>query len=130
MTRLEMIQKLIENPKRIAIQTKTSGGRPVDATYHVNDYGRIVDEDDDSIAMYAFADESEWDVVEPKKKLKQMNYGEAMYALIHSPNPEYGDWFYSDLKSVVTGYDAERAWEDVTKEEFLGLWTVEGVYED
>ena len=67
----------------------------------------------------------EWIIIEPPKKLKEMSYGEGMWYLANNKEIKY-----KDMISCETGENRDRFIEDIKKNEFMGLWTIEGVYED
>lgn len=119
MTRIEMIQALAENPKRKALQTKSKDGMTMNAVYEVCKNGEI------SIGVYVKNDLSEWEIIEPPKKLREMEYGEAVYWLFKDKNK-----LWHSMKSCVTSEDAARDFKDVSFQEYLGKWTVEGIYEE
>lgn len=119
----EMVDMLLENPKREAIiKGETILNNKV-----------IVDEDNDIVWEYNRAlfipkpchKNRRWIVLEPPKKLKEMSFGDTMFHF------QYNNFPHSDgYKSIITGETLEKAWSTISKEAYLGLWTVEGVYED
>ena len=127
MNTLEMLQALTENPKRKGQLVVNSNGRQLYDMELANNVVEVVDNMfvwQDGVPVILRTDSTtKWKIIEPPKKLKQMCFGEA-YWHYWASGP-----YSCDFKSVLTGKDFRDA-EDISKEEFMGLWTVEGIYEE
>lgn len=125
MTRLEMIQKLAENPKRKAKMVIDCDGNGI-ANYNVyivNEKGEIIElVTNTKLYLTIKGDLSEWEIIEPKKELRKMSFGEAIYY------SELNSKMCREVKSCLTGLDYSR--NEISLEEYTGLWTVEGIYEE
>ena len=132
MNDLEMIQALRENPKRKATYNKgysfvmfkenvlTWYASIIDTNHSFsnNNPFKIVSNDSDCI-------NKNWEIIEPERTLKQMSFAEA-YSIVNDTMGKY----YEDMVSVVSNLHFDRPKEDVTSKEIMGLWTIEGIYED
>ena len=123
-TTLDMIKKLYENPRRVAelIGNSVFSVRKW-CSVMVNARGVIVW---DNYVPFEICVEDGllWKIIEPPKKLKEMSFGEANWWYANT------DVFSYDVRSVLTGKALLKGLKYITKEEFMGLWTVEGVYEE
>ena len=133
-TRLEMVQKLIENPERKAKMIVDSNGFDIDISIVESKTNNIVEANKYATLSWVegmnpltipIHDKSRWKIIELPKKLKQMSFGEA-YWWYGNTEDVYG----RDLKSVLTGEDFSRSYCKISKEELMGLWTVKGVYDE
>lgn len=61
---------------------------------------------------------------EPLTKLLEMSYGVAMWHIANAKTPVKDN----DITSVVTGIKGRRKIQDVSLEEYKGMWTIDGVY--
>jgi hypothetical protein len=111
MNTLEMLGKLVENPKRKA---KAAGS---DFIWEVDGYGFVLN--------FNVDDERQWEIIEPQRKLKEMCFGEAYREWVLSNNQDA-----RSMRSVLSGLDFSRSMREIPKEEMMGKWTYEGVYED
>lgn len=119
MNKFEMFLKLLENPKRMGTTTDSNSY----AVYFDGYCFRWKDSDDMvSTCYYPY---EEWQIIEPQKKLKEMDFGEAYY-ILHTTD----DVYVGKLKSVITDKAFDRSDNEITKEEYMGKWTVEGIYEE
>jgi hypothetical protein len=67
-------------------------------------------------------DDCDWHIKEPT--LKEMSFGEAYrHYIINITNSD-------KLISVLTGLSFDRQIDEISVDEFNGLWTIEGVFED
>ena len=115
-TRKEAAKWLIDNPKRKFRYTNS------DIEVYFNDSGEMVTSN--GYPFQIFESDS---IFEPVRQLKKMCFGEAMWYY------DTKDIYENDLTSVITGntYFADGLTSDgLTLEEYKGLWTVEGVYEE
>ena len=121
MNRIEMAQKLLENPKLRA----TNGKYEVYCDV-CEDYGTSVIRRNDKHWMLTLSENGEdWEIIEPPKKLKQMSYGEVMWHYKNSIFVKFKS--LQEIKSVETGRTFNV--NDLTLEEYTGLWTIDGIYE-
>ena len=125
MNLLEMLGKLIENDKRKARCIKDHGGNKGSTHNVCVILGKIVWED--NIAFHVLCDsKSEWEIIEPPRKLKEMCFGEAYYEWAIDEN-----MCSNHVRSVLSGLRfGDRYLYEITKEEYTGKWTIEGIYED
>lgn len=124
MNDLEMIQALRENPRRKATHNKgysfvmfKENVLTWDSFTNNNPF-RIVSNDSDCI-------NKNWEIIEPERTLKQMSFAEACLELYQ--NVELTD---GDIISVFSDKSLDRNLRRISLDEFKGLWTVEGIYED
>ena len=133
MNQLEMLQALMENPKRKAQQIKNCLGHGVNGSYklYVDNINRVVWSDSHNPFTFFVANEkSEWEIIEPERKLKEMCFGEVYYEWAL-----YGGVQARDVRSMLSGLDYERNFYErtlsqISREEMMGKWTIEGIYED
>ena len=121
MTRKEAVIYLMDNPKAKLKMTKKRTGVEMGFNEFItmSETGIIEDSDSDSFALYVEDDEAEFEVV---RELRKMSFGEAFYY--------YSIGFLSDtIVSIVSGDSFVRDEDLITLEEYVGEWTVSGVYE-
>ena len=124
LTTWEMVKAMAENPKRKATKENNSG---IVMFIH----GTLC-WDDGNPFMFHLKNDIRWDtlhcdkweIIEPQRKLKEMSLGEVIH--IWSSTTTRAD----KCVSIVTNMSLDRSWKDISKNELIGLWTVEGVYED
>ena len=119
MNRLEMAQKLFENPK---LKAKDGKGHLV-VVETLGECRRIIYGSGNILVLALSLVEGEsWEIIEPK--LKEFDFGEAYHIYYLEP-------FQPKIKSCVSGeiYDDEDMGKQ-TLEELKGKWTIEGYYED
>ena len=125
----EMLQALTEDSKREAVMMTDGYGENCEKfdeklrTVKVGIFGVLKWTDTGENLEILVNDKRVWKIIEPPKKLKEMIFGEA-YWHYWASGP-----YSCDFKSVLTGKDF-RDEEDISREEFMGLWTVEGIYEE
>ena len=126
MNTLEMFGKLIENHKRKAVRIKDRDGNADAKGYKlcVGCYNIVVWSHSNLTYDINVNDKSEWEIIEPKRKLKEMCFGEAYYEFMHA------DTNLEGVRSVLTGSTLTLDNGHITKEEYTGKWTIEGIYED
>ena len=121
MNRLEMAHKLFEFPDDIA---REKLGSIVYAEYNSDGVITLYWQKSRNEVSLQYYPNEVWEIIEPKKKLKEFDFGEA-YHIYYSESSQ------PKIKSCVSGkiYDDEDMGEQ-TLEELKGKWTVEGYYED
>ena len=129
MNQIEMLQALMENNKKKARMIKDNKGSEslgcyISTMLVVNEEGRVAWMQGKSFYIVSVNDKSEWEIIEPKRKLKEMCFGEAYYEFMHA------DTNLEGVRSVLTGSTLTLDNGHITKEEYTGKWTIEGIYED
>ena len=128
MNRLEMAQRLFDNPK---LKAKDNKGNIVFCDVRDGYYKKIKLEDSDYNLMLMSDCNEEWEIIEPPRKLKEMTFGEVYY---HYQNDTPRGKGYEtsicsyEMKSVLTGNTL--ATRSKTLEEYTGNWTIEGMFEE
>ena len=130
MNQLEMLGKLMENDKRKARMIKDNKGSEslgcyISTMLVVNEEGRVAWMQGKSFYIVSVNDKSEWEIIEPKRKLKEMCFGEAYFEVFVNDKAPC-----RDLKSVLSGLSYERTLSQIPIEEMRGLWTIKGIYEE
>ena len=130
MNQLEMLQALMENPYRMAKMIKSTDGNNVafkDALLAVNDNKQVIWKKSLNKFVFCIDDnKSKWEIIEPKRKLKEMCFGEAYHwwSIKDDVNSR-------DVKSVSSGLSyGERYNYCIPKEEMMGKWTIKGIYDE
>lgn len=127
----EMIKALMENPKRKAETVGSRFNEIVCSVGHslyfeLKNIKAKNDELEETEFNGNVSLNDKWTIIEPPKKLKEMTFGEAIYYWSN-----IDDIKNKDIISCVSGETLEkRNWRQISKDEYLGLWTVEGVFED
>ena len=117
----EMVDMLLENPKREAFFID----KFMEHRIICNKRGEIVWKNNDlTIHFSTVHKDRRWTIIESPKKLKEMSFGEVMYYWA-----ELNELDSNSFVSCVTGKSISRVWSEITKEEYMGFWTVEGIYE-
>ena len=128
MNRIEMAKMLFENPK---LKAKDNKGNIVFCCVHNGCCKKIKFEDSDYNLMLMSDCNESWEIIEPPRKLKEMCHGEAMYHY-HNDTPRGNNYekniYTYDVKSVLTGNTIAK--RDNILEEYKGLWTIEGIFEE
>ena len=124
MNQLEMLGKLMEDPKRKAKMIVSNVGEKVfDADNLIVDEHKKIKWECGSSYNFYVDSKSQWEIIEPPRKLKEMCFGEAYYLWANTNIDLDG------FRSVVTEQDFNRLDKEITKEELVGKWTIEGIYE-
>lgn len=124
--RLEMFRLLKENPKREAIQVIDFLGYEVKIPVKVigNTIMYLSPNGLSSNVLMLTEDKSEFEIIEPQKKLREMDFGEAYWHLTINCLDGY------ELISCISGKTFARSDIEIDQEEFMGKWTIEGIYEE
>lgn len=125
MIREEAVIYLLKNPKdKVRVLKDRYGNKCSGNAYiHINSEGYICyGKSQHSFRLYVENDKAEFEVI---RGLKEMSFGEAYY-VYHNIE----DVTFKNFKSVITELGFNRDDSDISKEEYMGLWTIEGVYED
>lgn len=122
MDRLEMARKLFVNPKLKAFNNY--GGTVCVELGNGSEYTKsdkcLKWTNERYVDMCIIEGES-WEIIEPK--LKEFCYGE-MYYMFTKNSIDCGK-----IKSCLTGRDFNREDFELTRDEYVNKWTIEGYYE-
>ncbi len=116
----EMLQALMENKKRYAKSLDEEGVFAYIDYLNSSD-GLIVKKYEMPHKLHLMG---KWEVIEPEKNLKQMRFDEAFSRMMKEK-----DKCWDDLRNASCGSSFSDPHMQKKIEE-LGLWTVEGIYED
>ena len=119
----QMLDMLLENPKRKAIISNPykDGCNAIIVDEHNN---LVWEHDREEISFKPFYKNRLWIIIEPPKKLKEMEFGEAFAIWARSNNIK------KESVKCVNGVDTFLLpWTDISKQAYQSKWTIEGVYE-
>ena len=124
MNRKEAINYLLDNPHKKIRMVKDEYGNSIKHSHNIiaikNSYIVYIHNNYD-LELFLENDLSEF---EPVRDLKKMAFGEAYHYVKSNKISTY------KMKSYITCKDFTRFRSEILKEEYMGLWTIEGVYED
>lgn len=125
LTDTEMARMLFDNIDLIAIDEK--GNEYIveksEGELTASKKLQVVSKDNGNILWYV---REKWQVLRPikPKKLKEFTFAEVLSKL------ELNEYAITDVKSVVSGFDFNMNLFDLSTDEFEGMWTIEGVYDE